>query len=532
MNNINIPSAVKFSALGVALVLAGVGIGTNFDNAALNTSSSTVQVDSTQITDSTDKFKYLASGTPLTEDAQQAFDSLERKLADRFGRSVFLKNMKDTGLYLAVVDDKILFVEETGRFIMKGEVLDLNSDVIVSSIIRSELDTIQSMSRALHQSKVAAASEFLLHEAGSSPSKLKRELVSTQTNTNVVTNSAKKPTILHKETQSGQMKASEVAQTKQVKPRESSNTHNAMQSAQPTTSNTHSAMHTAQPTTSNAHSAMQSAQPIASNTHNAMHTAKAKPTAPTAEETMSSTVDATSAEFYNISELPVGFGSDTPVAPHILAAARELRPSMPTFADQCLSLGLEANSFVELYSIFNAMNGNDTAKQCGGVLAGKYMPILKDENLVVYKADNEVGSMTVISDFTCPYCKRVHDEIPRYLEQGITVKVFPYGRQSYVSKDGSPTTISNNMDILMCEKSNDRKMELMDELMGNPRRFNQTEIVNSTPVTQQCRQQNYIYKVMGNVLTRGSTPMLVASTGVVGHGYIPYGSFISQSNLK
>lgn len=500
MNNINIPSALKLSVLGAALVLAGVGIGKHFDNGVLNATENTAQGDSAQITGSTDKFKYLASGTPLSEDAQQAFDSLERKLADRFGRSVFLKNMKDTGLYLAVVDDKILFVEETGRFVMKGEVLDLNSDVIVSSIIRSELDTIQSMSRALHQSKVAAASEFLLRDTEHLPSKL----VSTATKTKVATNSAKKPTISYNETQSGKMKASEVAQTKQVKPRESANTHNAMHSEQPTTSNT----------------------------HNAMHTEKAKPTAPPAAETMSSTVDATSAEFYNISELPVGFGSDTPVAPHILAAARELRPSMPTFADQCLSLGLEANSFVELYSIFNAMNGNDTAKQCGGVLAGKYMPILKDENLVVYKADNEVGSLTVISDFTCPYCKRVHDEIPRYLEQGITVKVFPYGRQSYVRKDGSPTTISNNMDILMCEKSNDRKMELMDELMGNPRRFNQTEIVNSTPVTNQCRQQNYIYKVMGNVLTRGSTPMLVASTGVVGHGYIPYGSFISQSNLK
>lgn len=504
MNNINIPNAFMLSVLGAALVLAGVGIGKNFDIGVLNVTPNTAQVDSTQITGSTDKFKYLASGTPLSEDAQQAFDSLERKLADRFGRSVFLKNMKDTGLYLAVVDNTILFVEETGRFVMKGEVLDLNSDVIVSSIIRSELDTIQSMSRVLHQSKVATASEFLLSETGHLPSNLKNEFVDTQIKRKVVYSAAKKPVLSDEEDHTDKFKASEIAQIKQANSRESSTATNSMHSAQPTTSNT----------------------------PDSMHTAKAKPTSPTAATKMSSTVDATGKEFYNISELPVGFGTDTPVAPHILAAARELKPSMPTFADQCLSLGLEANSFVDLYSIFNAMNGTDTAKQCGGVLAGKYMPILKDENLVVYKADNEVGSVTVISDYTCPYCKRVHDEIPRYLEQGITVKVFPYGRQSYVRKDGSPTTISNNMDTLMCEKSNDRKIELMDELMGNPRRFNQTLIENNTPVTNQCRQQNYIYKVMGNVLTRGSTPMLVASTGVVGHGYIPYGSFISQSNLK
>jgi len=165
-------------------------------------------------------------------------------------------------------------------------------------------------------------------------------------------------------------------------------------------------------------------------------------------------------------------------------------------------------------------------------LAGKYIPILKDENLVVYKAENEVGSVTLISDYTCQYCKRAHDEIPRYLEQGITVKVFPYGRKSYVRKDGRPTTLSDNLDILMCEDSNERKKELMDELMMNPRKYNKELLISKSNVTDQCRQQNYIYKVMGNVLTRGSTPMLVASTGIVGFGYIPHRSFIPQSKLK
>lgn len=53
---------------------------------------------------------------------------------------------------------------------------------------------------------------------------------------------------------------------------------------------------------------------------------------------------------------------------------------------------------------------------------------ISEEDLVVYKADNEVSYITVFTDPTCPYCQLMHNEVEKLNEMGITVKYVMYPR--------------------------------------------------------------------------------------------------------
>jgi thiol:disulfide interchange protein DsbC len=42
---------------------------------------------------------------------------------------------------------------------------------------------------------------------------------------------------------------------------------------------------------------------------------------------------------------------------------------------------------------------------------------------------NETGRITVFTDSTCPYCRKLHGEVPALQEKGVTVRYIPFPRQ-------------------------------------------------------------------------------------------------------
>jgi thiol:disulfide interchange protein DsbC len=50
------------------------------------------------------------------------------------------------------------------------------------------------------------------------------------------------------------------------------------------------------------------------------------------------------------------------------------------------------------------------------------------DSMIVYKAENEKHQITVFTDITCGYCRKLHRELEDYLAQGITVKYLAYPR--------------------------------------------------------------------------------------------------------
>ena len=51
-----------------------------------------------------------------------------------------------------------------------------------------------------------------------------------------------------------------------------------------------------------------------------------------------------------------------------------------------------------------------------------------EDSMIVYKAENEKHQVTIFTDITCGYCRKLHRELDDYLNAGITVKYLAFPR--------------------------------------------------------------------------------------------------------
>ena len=58
------------------------------------------------------------------------------------------------------------------------------------------------------------------------------------------------------------------------------------------------------------------------------------------------------------------------------------------------------------------------------------------DSMIVFPAENEKYKITVFTDTTCGYCKKLHKEVEEYQQAGIEVKYIPYPRSALM--DGEP----------------------------------------------------------------------------------------------
>ncbi len=52
-----------------------------------------------------------------------------------------------------------------------------------------------------------------------------------------------------------------------------------------------------------------------------------------------------------------------------------------------------------------------------------------EKNMIVYPAKNEKHVVTVFTDITCGYCRKLHEQMDAYNELGITIKYLAYPRE-------------------------------------------------------------------------------------------------------
>ncbi|MDN6318553.1 MAG: thioredoxin fold domain-containing protein [Marinobacter sp.] len=51
-----------------------------------------------------------------------------------------------------------------------------------------------------------------------------------------------------------------------------------------------------------------------------------------------------------------------------------------------------------------------------------------DDGVISYKASDEQAVISVFTDIDCPYCRKLHDEVPQLNDYGITVNYYAYPR--------------------------------------------------------------------------------------------------------
>lgn len=122
----------------------------------------------------------------------------------------------------------------------------------------------------------------------------------------------------------------------------------------------------------------------------------------------------------------------------------------------------------------------------------------------------EKAVLNIFTDTSCPYCKKLHAEVPKLQQAGISVMYLPYPRGS-VSGPGYQT-----LKQVWCA---DNKAEAMDIAK---------DITTGTLPLGNCIESSMVDKgyELGNKVGVTGTPALFKSNGELISGYVPYDRLI------
>ncbi|TDP01114.1 thioredoxin fold domain-containing protein [Marinomonas balearica] len=134
-----------------------------------------------------------------------------------------------------------------------------------------------------------------------------------------------------------------------------------------------------------------------------------------------------------------------------------------------------------------------------------------EDQMIVFKAEDEKAHITVFTDVDCGYCRMLHREIDQLNELGITVRYMAYPRAGV----GSPAY--NTMVSIWC--SDDPKYWMTQAKKGEEVPQNKCK----NPVADQFK--------LGNTVGVRGTPSIVLSNGKFMPGYIEANRLAAELGL-
>lgn len=124
-----------------------------------------------------------------------------------------------------------------------------------------------------------------------------------------------------------------------------------------------------------------------------------------------------------------------------------------------------------------------------------------DEGVISFKASNEKAVIDVFTDIDCPYCRKLHDEVPQLNDYGITVNYYAYPR----SGPGTPSFVKYVS--VWCAK--DQKSAMSSAKAGK------------TVATATCENPVLEQFQLGQQVGVTGTPAIVLEDGKIVRGYVP-----------
>lgn len=124
------------------------------------------------------------------------------------------------------------------------------------------------------------------------------------------------------------------------------------------------------------------------------------------------------------------------------------------------------------------------------------------KDAIVYQAPKEKYSIYVFSDYTCGYCKKLHEEINHYLDAGISVHYFAFPRA------GLDSEVGQNMQSIWSAK--DRKAAFDNAYKGG-------KISSASSMVPYVKMQFEIGRKIG----LSGTPAIILPNGELLAGYVP-----------
>ena len=76
-----------------------------------------------------------------------------------------------------------------------------------------------------------------------------------------------------------------------------------------------------------------------------------------------------------------------------------------------------------------------------------------EDDMIVYPAKNEKHVVTVYTDITCGYCRKLHEQMDDYNAKGITVRYLPYPRSGIYDRQGGLSQGFKDLRSIWCNEN-------------------------------------------------------------------------------
>lgn len=154
---------------------------------------------------------------------------------------------------------------------------------------------------------------------------------------------------------------------------------------------------------------------------------------------------------------------------------------------------------------FEAGMVNETDKALASVRVNGLETFKND--VIEYKAKNEKHIVTVFTDITCGYCRKLHNEMKQYNDLGITVRYLAFPRA------GVNAPSFNDMRSVWCA---DNPQKAMDEAKAG-----------SNIAAKTCQDTIESQYLFGQQVGVTGTPAIILQDGTVQPGYVPAARLIT-----
>ena len=162
----------------------------------------------------------------------------------------------------------------------------------------------------------------------------------------------------------------------------------------------------------------------------------------------------------------------------------------------------------EMFDLERAQNLTEISRRI--VIKDELEKVAESDMAIFPASETEKARLTVFTDTSCPYCKKLHEEVGYLQKAGITVRYLPYPR------GGQRGPGYSTLKQVWCARD---KRAAMDIGKG---------ITEGNLPTGDCEAANFVdrgYR-MGNQLGVTGTPALYLESGEAVMGYVPYAELI------
>jgi thiol:disulfide interchange protein DsbC len=167
---------------------------------------------------------------------------------------------------------------------------------------------------------------------------------------------------------------------------------------------------------------------------------------------------------------------------------------------------IQDGQYALIGDLIDLKNGQNLTEKQRRVSVLESLKSYHDDELVVFYPGGEIkATLDIFTDTTCPYCKKLHQELPKLLKSGIKVRYLPYAR------GGRQGPGYQELKSVWCA---DDRIQAMNDTFEN---------TESLP-TGNCKMANIVDKAYdtGNQIGVTGTPALFKQNGEKIEGYVPF----------